>query len=241
MENDDVPVGKLLTRREVFMLFGGVGAAFLASGSVRPYGASAAVPSCVVRPQQTEGPYFVDGPLDRSDIRTEPDGGGMVPGAPLELTLIVSRLSRAGCEPLPDARVDVWQCDARGVYSGVRDPRFDTVGQHFLRGSQVTSEGGEARFQTIYPGWYRGRTVHIHFKIRTDPTARRGYEFTSQLYFDDELTDHIHAAAPYGGPAPRRTRNRQDGIFRRGGEQLMLAPAETSRGLAASFAIGLEI
>lgn len=88
----------------------------------------------------------------------------------------MSRIDPERCEPLAGALVDVWQCDAAGVYSGVEDiaDRFDTTGKRFLRGHQVTDRGGIARFTTIYPGWYRGRTVHIHFKIRTNPSAGRG-------------------------------------------------------------------
>jgi len=152
----------------------------------------------------------------------------------------VSRVDGAACAPLPGAMVDVWQCDADGIYSGVRDPGFDTLDNKFLRGHQRTDAGGEARFVTLYPGWYPGRTVHIHFKIRTEPRAPRGLEFTSQLYFDDAVTDRVHAAAPYGARGRRTTRNREDGIFRRGGDQLMLAPVATADGYAASFAIGLQ-
>ncbi|MDD1762963.1 MAG: hypothetical protein LUQ59_12100, partial [Methanothrix sp.] len=100
---------------------------------------------------------------------------------------------------------------------------------------------GEARFVTVYPGWYPGRTVHIHFKIRTAPMAQRSFEFTSQLYFDDMLTDRAHVVPPYAAKGPRTTRNQQDWIFRRGGDQLMLAPNATADGYAATFAIGLQL
>jgi len=101
--------------------------------------------------------------------------------------------------------VGVWQCDAAGHYSGVTDTGvgFDTVGQKFLRGYQITDAKGVARFTTIYPGWYRGRTVHIHFKVRTPATAVLAnatdsvYEFTSQLFFDDALTTRVFAQEPY--------------------------------------------
>ena len=123
----------------------------------------------------------------------------------------------------------------------MRDPGFTTVGQKFLRGYQLTDARGAVRFVTVYPGWYPGRTVHIHLKIRTDPLARRGFEFTSQLYFDDALTDRIHAGAPYAARGQRRIRNRDDGIFRRGGDQLTLATVESTGGYAAPFAIGLRL
>jgi len=93
----------------------------------------------------------------------------------------------------------------------------------------------------VYPGWYPGRTVHVHFKIRTEPAAQRGYDFTSQLYFDDALTDRIHAAKPYAARGKRNARNRDDEIFRRGGDQLMLDVTESGGAYSASFAIGLQM
>jgi len=123
----------------------------------------------------------------------------------------------------------------------VQDPGFNTIGQKFLRGYQITDARGEARFVTVYPGWYPGRTVHIHFKIRTTLVAKRNFEFASQLYFDDVLTDRVHAAHPYAAKGPRTTRNQHDWIFRRGGDRLMLAPTTTTDGHAASFAIGLQV
>jgi protocatechuate 3,4-dioxygenase beta subunit len=153
----------------------------------------------------------------------------------------VSRVDAGNCLPLPDAQVDIWQCDALGVYSDVRDPGFNTVGKKFLRGYQVTDARGEAQFLTIYPGWYPGRTVHIHFKIRTVPVTGRRFEFTSQLYFSDELTDRVHAAPPYSRNGPRTTRNRHDGIFWRGGNQLMLNPSATADGYTATFVVALQL
>src|SRR5262249_34901599 len=124
--------------------------------------ATAAPPTCVVHPQQTEGPYFVDERLLRSDIRSEPSTGAICPGAPLALTFSVGRIDGATCAPLQGALVDIWQCDAQGIYSDVEDNNgfFDTRGEKFLRGYQLTDSGGLATFTTIYPGWYSGRTVH---------------------------------------------------------------------------------
>jgi protocatechuate 3,4-dioxygenase beta subunit len=104
-----------------------------------------------------------------------------------------------GCNPLPGAVVDIWQCDAVGVYSAFRDTRagFDTREQKFLRGYQITNDHGEANFLTIYPGWYPGRAVHIHFKIQTTLESGNVYDFTSQLFFDESLTDEIHSHPPY--------------------------------------------
>lgn len=234
-------VGRLLSRREVVLLLGG-SAACLMAGSLIPRWAAAGIPgpSCVVRPEQTEGPYFVDERLNRSDIRTDPTDGRVSHGTPLALTLLVSRLNAGDCQPLLGAQVDIWHCDAMGVYSDVQDPSFNTIGRKFLRGYQVTDARGEARFITVYPGWYAGRTIHIHVKIRTAPVAQRSFEFTSQLYFDDGLTDRVHADTPYASNGQRTARNQHDWIFRRGGDRLMLAPTATADGYAASFEIGLQ-
>jgi protocatechuate 3,4-dioxygenase beta subunit len=242
MTHEDTSIGRLLSRREVISFLGAAGALWLAGG-VKPWHglADAGGPSCVVRPEQTEGPYFVDERLHRSDIRSDPADGLLRPGTPLALTLLVSRLNAGNCQPLPGAQVDIWHCDAMGIYSDVRDPDFNTIGRKFFRGYQITDARGEARFMTIYPGWYEGRTVHIHFKIRTAPAARRSFEFTSQMYFDDELTDRIHADPPYAARGPRSARNQHDRIFRRGGDRLMLAPTAAADGYAATFAIGLRL
>ena len=123
-----------------------------------------------MQPEQTEGPYFVDKMLDRSDIRTDAVTAAIKGGLPLRIAFTVSQIASDGtCALLPGAQVDLWQCDAAGVYSGVKDRSFDTTGQTFLRGHQVTDAGGTANFLTIYPGWYQGRAVHVHFKIRTAP------------------------------------------------------------------------
>jgi protocatechuate 3,4-dioxygenase beta subunit len=193
----------------------------------------------VVRPQQTEGPFFVDEQLERPDIRPDPVTGAVKAGVPLQIAFQVSRLAGGGCAPLPRARVDVWHCDAQGVYSDVSGWGANTVGQKFLRGYQLTDDAGVARFTTIYPGGYAGRAVHVHFKIRTGPPSGPGEEFTSQLYFDDALTDRVHADPAYAGRG-RRTRNEQDGPFRRGGRELLLPLTESSQGYAGTFAIALD-
>ncbi|MDF0676546.1 MAG: intradiol ring-cleavage dioxygenase [Nitrospira sp.] len=241
MTHEDAPVGCLLSRRETVALLGVTGLLWLTGGlPLRRALADTRGLSCVVRPEQTEGPYFVDERLHRSDIRSDPADGLVRPGTPLVLTLVVSRVNAGGCQPLPGAQVDIWHCDAMGLYSDVRDPGFNTIGRKFFRGYQITDERGEVRFVTIYPGWYEGRTVHIHFKIRTAPAAPRAFEFTSQMYFDDGLTDRVHADPPYAARGMRTARNQHDRIFRRGGDQLMLAPAAAADGYEAAFAVGLQ-
>jgi protocatechuate 3,4-dioxygenase beta subunit len=230
--------GRLLARRRTLALLGASGAALLAARN----GAAAAVPSlpaCVVRPRQTEGPFFVDGDLERSDLRIDPRTGAAKPGVPLRLAFRVSRVGASGCAPLPGAQVHVWHCDAAGDYSSVRDRRAPNAGEAFLRGFQTTDAAGTARFLTVYPGSYPGRAVHVHFKIRT-ADAPRGVEFTSQLYFVDALSERVYAAAPYASQGRQRLANGDDFLFRDGGKQLLLDVTPESAGYAAVFDIGLQ-
>lgn len=245
MQNDDEMVGRILSRREVVQLIG-AGSAAAIFGGVAPWPvraggrqSGAQMPGCVVKPEQTEGPYFVDQQLVRSDVRVEPATGAAKDGVPLVLALTVVDVSKGQCQPLPGATVDIWQCDAQGVYSGVTDAGFSTVGQKSLRGAQTTDAKGVAQFTTIYPGWYPGRAIHIHFKIRTQANGSP-WEFTSQWYFDEALNDRILADPRYVKPG-QRTTNARDGIFRNGGDTLLLAPAAADAGYAAAFGIGLDL
>ena len=213
-----------MTRREAVALMGLSGAALLARGAAAQ--STGRVPGCVVRPQQTEGPFFIDEKLNRSDIRSNPGRSDARPGAILELAFAVSRLNGGACAALGGAQVDVWHCDALGAYSD--------GAQKFLRGYQVTDGTGAARFVTIYPGAYGGRAVHIHFKIRA-----QGQEFTSQIYFDEAVTDRVYALPPYARSG-RRLSNDGDGLFRSGGRQLLVTPTASGAGYATTFEIALS-
>ena len=240
--HDDHGFGRILSRREVLAFIGAAGAAGAGALLWRPELVEAQAVPCVVVPEQMEGPYFVDGMLDRSDIRGDPATGEVKPGTPLALTLAVSTLRDNACAPLAGVHVDIWHCDALGVYSGVKDPHFDTTGHHYLRGWQRTDRNGEARFRTIYPGWYPGRSVHIHFKLRTDPGAGQGHEFTSQLYFDDKVGDELFSHAPYSVNTQPRTRNSGDGIFRRErGPELVMDVERDSKGFRGMFDVGMVL
>ena len=240
MDNDDVVRGRILSRREIIAIMGAGGAALFLGSPVPGLADNHPVPPCVVRPEMTEGPYFVDEHLNRSDIRTDPSDGAISAGAPLALTINVSQLT-SSCAPLPGAIVDLWQCDAVGVYSDVKDPLFDTVGKRFLRGHQVSDADGMVKFITVYPGWYPVRTVHIHFKVRSPAAAKPAWEFTSQLFFDDAFTDRVYLQPPYAGRGSRKVLNANDGIYQRsGGSQLVLAVKEAGDGYAATFDVAVQ-
>jgi protocatechuate 3,4-dioxygenase beta subunit len=232
-------------RREVVRLLGSVAAAGMLgcagagarAASESPTALASPVGPCVVRPQQTEGPFFVDERLNRSDLRSDPATGLARPGVPLSLRFRVSRTSAGICGPLVGALVDVWHCDATGSYSDVGA----TLGTKFLRGYQVTNDAGAVQFSTIYPGWYNGRTVHLHFKIRSAPGAVTRMEFTSQLYFDDSVTDAVFNQAPYNARGRRDTTNEGDAVFANGGTQLMLPVRQDGSGYAGTFDIALLV
>ena len=265
IDNDDAPIGRILTRRETLALVGAAGlvaacapaalnsssptaqpatgagtSAPTAAATSGGAAASAAVtvPSCIVRPALTEGPYFVDEKLDRSDIRVEPSTGAVKPGIPLVLTFNVARVTSSACTALQGAQVDVWHCDALGVYSDASDPSFNTKGTKFLRGYQVTDASGKATFTTIYPGWYQGRAVHIHFKIRTTSGSQTA-DFTSQLFFADSLNAEVFAQQPYSQKTGSWLKNSGDGIYTGGGDKLLLSPTKGSGGYTATFDIGI--
>jgi protocatechuate 3,4-dioxygenase beta subunit len=189
-----------IDRRQALGAFGTVSLGALLAGcggeeerrpaaSSTPFGDSS---SCTLTPEMTEGPFYFDADKVRRDIR---DGHE---GTTLRLAL---RVRDAACEPIPDAVVDIWHCDALGDYSTEEDP--------FLRGVQVTDGDGIAEFTTIYPGWYQGRTVHIHAKVHLDASTA----LTTQIFFDDGVSDDVFAAAPYAGRGDREVRNDADGIF----------------------------
>ncbi|MEZ4709207.1 MAG: hypothetical protein R3A44_18510 [Caldilineaceae bacterium] len=254
IDDDDLPIGRILSRREILALLGAAGtAALLAActpiGPGSP-GAEAAtdlsalaetnttLPSgCVVRPALTEGPLFVDEDLNRTDIRVDPSNNQMSEGVQLDLTFNVSKAADGACIPLAGVQVDVWHCDAYGIYSDTNQLGMNSVGQKFLRGYQVTDENGIARFTTIYPGWYEGRAVHIHFKMRTDD----GYDFTSQLFFDDEFSDEVYVNAPYNTRGERKLRNADDGIYGQSGGQMLLTVNEVDSGFEAAFNVALDL
>ncbi len=265
IDDDDRPIGRFLTRREVLALFGASGAAAAlaactpaagassaASGSVAAspsapalasasvVAASGGIPSCVVVPELTEGPYYVDENLQRADIRVDTATGMPVDGAALRIDWVVSQVDGAACSPLEGVIVDVWHCTALGLYSDVSAQGSDTTGHDFLRGYQKTDAAGKASFTTIYPGWYQGRAVHIHFKIRTDPAASVGFVATSQLFFDDAFSTRVFGTGVYAAKGAADTPNASDSIYGQSGGTTLLTVVPDGDGYKSTFEIAVQ-
>lgn len=186
-------------------------------------GAQPGETTCLLTPAQTEGPFFVDSMM-RSDIRE-----GKL-GVSLGLNL---RVVEAGsCAPLVGALVEVWHADAAGVYSAfdvAAGNSQNAAGETFLRGFQTADAEGRVEFLSVYPGWYPGRTPHIHVMVRT---AERQL-LTTQLYFPEAVTDAVYALPPYAARGRRSTTNATDGI---GGVAALTGElSEMAEGYAAAF------
>jgi protocatechuate 3,4-dioxygenase beta subunit len=197
------------------------------TGSTRPNGKV-----CILTPEAVEGPFYFDPKLVRATIA---EGKA---GAPLTLALQV--VEAETCAAFNEARVDIWHCDGLGVYSGyARQETGSAKGETFLRGTQFAASDGAVRFDTIYPGWYPGRTPHIHFKIILDDKDL----VTGQLYFPDPVSEHVYATySPYRERKQQRdTVNANDFIFleQRGADTL--ADTEEAGGsYRASLVIGIS-
>ena len=175
----------------------------------------AAIGACLLSPEQTEGPYPTITQIERRDIRES------LVGHPLRLGL---QVVDEACEPIPGAVVEIWHCDTDGDYSAYSDGGTDDdagEGTTFLRGAQTANDDGIVEFVTNYPGWYRGRAVHIHTKVHLDDTT----VLTSQIFFDDELNSEVFSQSPYRGDPD--TTNLEDSIA--GGD-----PAENGTQVVAS-------
>ena len=157
-------------------------------------------------PPQIEGPYYFDPELNRSVIHENR------PGTLLYCDLRV--VNQAQCEPLNQAYVEIWHADASGLYSGYDGQAQDTQDETFLRGLQITPNTGQVRFETIYPGWYPGRAVHVHFKVKCEGFQ----ELTSQYYFPDEISQEVYQDPSYQARGQQDTLNSQDRFLQRTGE-----------------------
>jgi protocatechuate 3,4-dioxygenase beta subunit len=195
-----------LRRREALLALGGLGltGAFGASRAAGVLGASddvAMAATCVLSPEVTEGPYWIENDLTRRDITEDR------PGLPLVLVLAVQNAKT--CRSIKGADVEIWHCDAGGEYSGVEGDSG-----HYLRGHQKSDAKGRARFLTIYPGWYRGRTPHIHLKVHVGGSVVH----TGQLFFNEKITAAVYRQSPYSSHGQPDTSHAEDDIYAQAGK-----------------------
>jgi protocatechuate 3,4-dioxygenase beta subunit len=188
-------------------------------------------------PEQEEGPYYVQGPHIRSAITNGKAG--------LAMTLAVTVVDVTTCQPIPAAAVDVWHADAAGTYSTAADGMF-------LRGVQLTDEAGIATFTTIYPGWYPGRTNHVHLKVhvggslQSDVYQGGHVSHTGNLFFPDDVSAAVARVAPYVSNPVSRTPRDGDFVYKaQNGNRaiIVLDPQSTSvptGGYQASIVVGIN-
>jgi protocatechuate 3,4-dioxygenase beta subunit len=220
-------VEKRLTRRTSLVALGGLAAAAAGwraeDAGAGPAAVASGAVACVLTPEMTEGPYYVPGEAVRRNIT---EG---LPGTPLALRLTVVNAST--CKPIAGAKVDIWHASGTGVYSGVQGNT-----ETFMRGIQPTNAHGLARFDTVYPGWYTGRTVHVHVKVHLGGNVVH----TGQLCFPDTLTDRVYRKAPYNTRPGRDTRNATDAIFRNSGSRSLLTIERSGSGYVGSILLGVH-
>jgi protocatechuate 3,4-dioxygenase beta subunit len=216
-------------RREALALFGGAGATALLGGPTRSTPSEAATaPSCILTPEVTEGPYWIPNHLTRRDIT---EGR---PGLALRVRLTVVDATK--CTPIRYADVELWHADASGVYSGFGS---SPSSQRFLRGHQRAGRQGVVIFDTIYPGWYRGRTPHIHLKVHVGGKVVH----TGQLFFSDVTSDAVYRTAKYKAHGQPDTTNAQDMIYAQAGgskAQVHVIKRADGRGYAGSIVVGVR-
>jgi protocatechuate 3,4-dioxygenase beta subunit len=206
--------------------------------------------TCTTAKEETQGPYWFDVDQIRSGLREDRPGTALV--------LAVRAHDMSGCSdgaaptPIPNSVVEIWHCDAGGEYSGFEsgsgrgsggasdgsyssgDTEATTTDDGtYLRGAQVADKNGVIQFTTIYPGWYRGRTVHIHLKLHVN----RKTVVTTQLYFDEAVNDAVFATSPYDERPGRDTRNSDDSIYDASG---LVTIRKTSTGYLAAINLGVD-
>ncbi|MFI6544014.1 intradiol ring-cleavage dioxygenase [Streptomyces prunicolor] len=245
------PVG-----RRTVLIATGTTAAVLAVGAAAPSSpttttATDSTPAvatavCTLTKELTEGPYYLDGALVRADV-TEGKAG-----IPLKLALTV--VNDSTCAVIPNALVEIWHCDALGEYSGYvgNNGHSEPDDGTFLRGGILTNSAGLANITTIYPGWYRGRCVHIHVKVHTGVTLTSDGSFTGgselhtgQLFIDEAITTAVAKISPYSTNTVTRTTLAQDSIYDDGGAAsglmtLAALGSSTSSGYTGTLTLGVS-
>lgn len=240
--------------RRVILRTGALGsAAVLGTLSLRGFAetAMAAVPSASARAalatstgcttlteELTQGPFWVDEKLNRSDVRSDSGTGAVQSGVPLTLTINLQDAG-AGCDPQVGAYVDIWHANAQGAYSDVSGSgNPDNVGVDWLRGYQVSDDNGSVTFTTVMPGYYVSRTIHIHFRVRLTLADDSEVNFTSQLFFDESVNAAVLATSAYQKSQARDTLNSTDQLY----DAALLVPVTGSvdTGYAGAFTVNLD-
>jgi protocatechuate 3,4-dioxygenase beta subunit len=250
-EATPTPVG----RRTVLIATGATAAA-VAVGAAAPEAPTAqaadntapvaAAAVCTLTKEMTEGPYYLDGALVRADIREDKTG--------FRLNLALTVVDDDTCAVIPSALVEIWHSDALGEYSGYvgNNGHNEPDNGTFLRGGVLTNSSGVANITTVYPGWYRGRCVHIHVKVHTGVTLTSDGSFTGgtelhtgQLFFDETITARVGALSPYSANTVTRTTLAQDSIYDEGGAAsglltLTALGSSPSAGYTGTLTLGVE-
>lgn len=244
---------ELIIKGAGLMAFAGVAGSILTKKAA----ATTTTTTYIATPEQTEGPYWVDEQLNRSDLQIDPTDNSVQAGFPLVLSVTISSLVNGSITPISGAIVDLWHCNAIGVYSD--EPAYNpgggtgtvvTTGKKFLRGYQVTNSRGQVRFLTIYPGWYTSRTAHIHCRVRIGGLQSPTTNFTTQFFFPDTLTDKIYQLSPYNQRTTARdTTNLTDSVFTtvdcntsaNDGTETGLTLAETTTYASGSYNVVLDL
>ncbi len=178
----------------------------------------------------TEGPYYFDAGAIRRDIRE--DRGGQA--APWSYASGRQRLHadlQCGRRRLalrrPGALFGLRGCVAVGGDGSRSDD------ERYLRGAQVTNDDGVVEFETIYPGWYQGRTPHIHAKVHLDKRT----QLTTQLFFDEQLVTGVDRDKRYSRDSKREVTNSSDSIF---DESLVLTLRRQGAGWVGAMTVDVE-
>jgi protocatechuate 3,4-dioxygenase beta subunit len=256
MDELDQLVTRGLSRRAALRLMGSAAAAAAVTVGVGCSGSKSSTSTttttgttdystCSIVPEGEEGPYFVDDSatgFNRSNILSNLDGSDTQSGIPLTLNIYVYDTEN-NCAAMPGVQIDIWHCNALGVYSA--EDVESTVGETWLRGYQLSDSLGLVTFATIVPGWYQGRTTHIHLRVRSsfDSTDTGGTN-TTQLFFPQATIDTINTTvAPYSSHGTNSTTNASDQVYtpQTEGETELTLTGDTTSGYSATFKIGLPI
>ena len=187
---------------------------------------------------------FFCSPVDREDR----------PGVSFRLQVVVMDVST--CLPIANAAVTLWHCDALGIYShfmqaSQNGPNAQTDNSTFLRGIQLTNASGVATFDTVYPGWYNGRSIHMHVKVHLGGTyisassyySGATYVHTGQLFLNDSLSDLVVLTSPYSSKTGSRLLNSGDQIYASGGSYTLMNVqyVDSGKGLSSGLTTAVTL